>query len=66
MHPAINYHLATALIADRHHQAERERAARAAKRATRAQQADPSHPATWRRARALTRHALTMLGARSG
>ena len=35
MHPIIGYHLATALAAERHHQAERERTARAAKRARR-------------------------------
>ena len=28
MHPAIGYHLASALITERHHQAERQRARR--------------------------------------
>jgi hypothetical protein len=65
MNPAIGYQLATAQIADHHHRAQRDQAARAAIRARRAPQRGHRHPAPRRSAAALTRHALTMLGARS-
>lgn len=65
MHPAISYQLATALITDQRHRAERDRAARAAIRDRRAPQRGPRHPALRWSAAALTRHALTVLGTRS-
>jgi hypothetical protein len=64
MHPAIGYHLATALTTERHHQAERERAA-AAIRARRTPQRGHRHPSPRRNAAALTRHVLGLLRAPS-
>lgn len=66
MHPTIGYHLANEQIAAHRRQANRDQAARATKRARRSGQPDPSHPAPRWNAGALTRHALTILGARSG
>jgi hypothetical protein len=57
MHPTIGYQLATALITDDRHRAERERTARAAIRARRAPQRGPRHPAARWSTAALTRHA---------
>lgn len=65
MHPTIGYQTASALITGDHHRAERERTARAVIRATRPPQHGHRHPAPWRSAVTLTRHALTMMGART-
>ena len=61
--PTTALALGQSRLAEFHHQAQRDQDARAAKRARRAAQRGPRHPALlW--SAALTRHALTKLGAR--
>lgn len=63
MHPTIGYQLANALITERHHRAERERAARALQ-AVRVRAHHPSPQAANHTGRVLVHRALALLGAR--
>ena len=63
MHPSLSYYLATARVAELHHQAQRDTLAHAARQARRARRHQPGQPAP--RHPAAGRRLLTVLSARS-
>jgi hypothetical protein len=60
MHPTLHHEMATARIADLHHQAARQRAAKAAVRARRAQPHHRTPPAPGLIITSLARRAITL------
>jgi hypothetical protein len=63
MNPSLSYYLATARVAELHHQAHRDTLAHSARQARRARRHQPAHPAP--RFPAAGRRLLTLLSARS-